>query len=273
MKDGVARAPVAALPMYGLPELQDAQHQVWIGMRKALRAYGLQAPDRLSSGRARMDLWTDPALVLGQTCGLPYALSLTEQVELIGTPDYRLEGCPPGYYQSVILVRLEHRATSLPDLVGARFAVNERSSQSGYAALVMALQPLAGRADFRVSFSFTGSHAQSLQSVMNGTTDAVCMDAITWRLARRYQGADRELRPIAATVPTPGLPLIAARGQPIERIRAAIAMSFRTMAPSLKAIYGFGDMLPIAPQRYVEQLARLRRAEAVVLPRLNATGL
>ena len=62
---------IAALPMYDRPETQDATDRFWALIRDRLRAGGIPAPDHLTRDRDPWDIWTDPDLVLAQTCGLP----------------------------------------------------------------------------------------------------------------------------------------------------------------------------------------------------------
>jgi hypothetical protein len=51
--------------------------------------------------------WTDPGLILSQTCGRPYKAHLHGQVRLVGTPDYGLRAARPGHYQSLVIARAD----------------------------------------------------------------------------------------------------------------------------------------------------------------------
>jgi hypothetical protein len=77
----------AALPMYDWPELTAATDRLWAALRDGLRAAGVAAPDALTRDDDPMAGWTDPRLVLGQTCGLPFAGTLAGRVALVGAPD------------------------------------------------------------------------------------------------------------------------------------------------------------------------------------------
>ena len=59
---------------------------------------------------------------------------LHNKVTLIGTPDYGVKGCEPGYYNSVFVVREENRNKSVEEFNEANLAVNDYFSQSGWAA-------------------------------------------------------------------------------------------------------------------------------------------
>ncbi|MCB1403292.1 MAG: hypothetical protein KDJ81_11185, partial [Rhodobacteraceae bacterium] len=122
--------------MYDWPELRPAIDRFWSALRDALRAEGMAAPERLERDRDAMAVWTDPTLVLAQCCGLPFVRALSGRVELLGAPDYRVPGCPPGFYRSAVVVRRDDPRETLDAFRGSRLAFNERGSQSGYAAML-----------------------------------------------------------------------------------------------------------------------------------------
>ena len=125
---------IASLPMYDRPETRGPYDRLWARIRDELKLLwadrpetGYPLPEALTHNGDPWDHWQDPDLVLSQTCGLPYRSVLHPNVTLIGTPDYGLAGCPPGYYHSVFIAR-DPDAT-LADLAGHRFAYNEALSQ------------------------------------------------------------------------------------------------------------------------------------------------
>lgn len=120
---------IASFPMYQRPELNHAHHQFWTLIRKNLK---LDSPEYLSQDADEMAVWNDPKLVLSQTCGMPYRKFLHDHVTLIGTPDYGIEGCPPGYYKSVFIINKDERRTEPDDFKDALFAYNDINSQSGF---------------------------------------------------------------------------------------------------------------------------------------------
>ena len=120
---------IASLPMYDRAETAAANDRLWGFIRNA---YGGDLPTQLSRGRDPWDDWTDPELVLSQTCGMPYRTTLRDKVALIGTPIHALE-CAPGYYYSVLISRSgDHR--SFAEFRDAVLACNDPVSQSGWAA-------------------------------------------------------------------------------------------------------------------------------------------
>jgi ABC-type phosphate/phosphonate transport system substrate-binding protein len=187
---------IAGLPMYDWPHLQAANDTLWFSIRDELRRNGAEAPDHLTRPFAEAD-WMAADLTLAQTCGMPYRLWLHDHVTLVGTPDYGVPGCPPGYYRSVLVTR-DGKAP------GGRAAINSTSSQSGYAALLEFARPGA-------DFLETGSHEASIRAVASGQADYAAIDAVSWEIAQTVMPAARQLSVFAQSEPRPGLPIIASR--------------------------------------------------------------
>lgn len=201
---------IASLGMYDRAETARANDTLWALIRDRLRARGHQAPDALSRGAGAYWLaWQAPDLVFSQTCGFPYRARLHGTVTLVGTPDYGVEGCNPGYYCSVFVARAGDNREHLSDFSGTAFAFNEDLSQSGWAAPQnhailhgIALPPAVR----------TGGHLNSAKAVAEGRADIAALDAVTWAMLQRWEPFAKSLREVARTAPTPGLPYIAATG-------------------------------------------------------------
>lgn len=198
--------------MYDRSELRAQTDALWSAISGALRAQGIDAPERLTRDRDPWEVWQNPDLILAQTCGLPFRARLHGRVTMVATPDYALPGCPPGHYNSVLIAR-DAALTDRP-----RVAVNDPLSQSGWAALhgwardsALPLGPV----------TLTGSHAASASAVGDGRADLAAIDAQTWRQLVRFDRADPALE-IGRTAPTPGLPLITAATRDPIPIRAAL---------------------------------------------------
>ncbi|MCF8466175.1 MAG: PhnD/SsuA/transferrin family substrate-binding protein [Sneathiella sp.] len=215
---------MATLPMYDWPEIRPATDIYWNALSESLSDRGFLAPAALTRTEDPVPLWQNPALILGQTCGLPFVEILRHQVSIIGTPAYDI-CCGAGSYFSVIVVREESDFRSLHDLAGARFGFNDPLSQSGYAAFLYQLKSEGLPPDFIKRQKTTGSHRKSIQSVASGEVDVAAIDAVTWELARRHEpAAAARLRVIKHTDPTAGLPYITAKRprRDIDRIHRAV---------------------------------------------------
>jgi ABC-type phosphate/phosphonate transport system substrate-binding protein len=239
---------IAALPMYDWDEVRPAMDRFWSAIRDRLRGAGLAAPDRLSRGADLWQEWQSPDLLLGQTCGLPYRTRLHGRVGLVGTLDYGLPDAPAGYYFSQIVVRAGEPG-DWTDFIGRRLAINSTDSQSGWAALHNHAARIGQRFGTAV---LTGSHRESARAVSEGRADIASIDAVTWRLVTAHDpGVAASLRVAARTEPTPGLPLITARGHDSALIGRAVADGIADLAPGDRAELGLCGLVLIPAERYL----------------------
>ncbi len=245
-----ARGPVAALPMYDRAETRPATRRFWALVRAGLGRRGIAAPAALARpGDAGLwALWEHPRLVLAQTCGLPFRARLAGRVTLVATPDYGLPDCPPGHYRSLLVVRAGDPRGCLADFAGARLAVNDALSQSGWAAVA------AHAAALGIAFGaalVTGSHRASAAAVAAGRADLAGIDAVSLALVARWEpGLAARLRVLDRTPPTPGLPLIAAAGADAAATRAAVAEAVAALVPADRAALMLRGLVAIPAADY-----------------------
>ncbi len=227
---------IAALPMYDRPETRAANGRLWAAIRNALPYPPAEAPplpEALSHPDDLMAHWLAPDLAFSQTCGMPYRTRLHPHVALIGTPDYGLPGCPPGYYNSVLVIRAEDDRDDPALWSEMRLACNDPGSQSGWAA---AQTHLAGRGTAFQRVLLTGAHRNSAEAVAEGHADIASIDAQTWRMISRWDGVAVQLREAARTGPTPGLPYICAGGRDPDPLRGAVRSAIAALSPEDRAI-------------------------------------
>ena len=256
---------LASLPMYDLPELRWATDRLWQGVAERLRAAGFaETPVALDRRADPVEIWSDPDLLLSQTCGYPLTHAFAGRLSLVGLPLYDAPGCAPESdfgptYCSAIVVRADDPATTLADLAGRRAAINDWQSQSGMSALRAAVAPLAKRESFFSQVLETGAHAHSAAAVAEGRADVAAIDCVTWALLGdvRPQAVER-LRLLAWSTAAPALPFVTSRARAGEarRIGAALtdaladavtdpalleavaALRLRAVAPPERADYG-----------------------------------
>lgn len=240
---------IAALAMYDRAEVQPANDRLWALIRDGLRAEGLPAPEALTRGEgAYWRAWESPDLVLSQTCGYPYRARLHGQVTLLATPDYGVQGCAPGHYCSVLVARREDPRDSLATFDGAALAFNEDLSQSGWAGpMAFALaQGVALRPVLR-----SGGHILSARAVAEGRAEIAGIDAITWAMIRRHDAFAEDLRVVARTTPTPGLPWIAARGADADRLFPILAAAVAALPEADRATLHLRGLVRIPAEAYL----------------------
>jgi len=245
-------APVASLPMYDWPEVGAAHDQLWAAIASRLKGAGIAVPEKLERTRGLADVWHDPDLLLSQTCGWPYARTLSKTVRLVATPHYAVEGCDGPNYSSAIVAR-RGEGRDLPAFAGRRFAMNGRESLSGYVAFVAAMAGV-GIPAAEADWVETGGHRASVRAVAEGAADIAAIDAVAWDLARRFEAdAASALAVVAWTDLRPGLPLVTAGSRSdaeIASIRAALSEVFSTRktAPARETLrlIGFSVLPPDA---------------------------
>lgn len=247
----MTRRPVAALPMYDWPEIRGHTDRLWRDIRRGCRARGVAAPRRLCRDRDPAEVWRDPALVLSQTCGLPFARHLRGRVRLLGTPVYALAECPPGQYYSVVVAGPAAARRRLVDLAATgRFAYNDIGSQSGFRALADLIGP--DRDGGRLAGGLrTGSHRRSIRAVAEGRADFAAIDAVSWHLAERHEPAASRVIPVARTPARPGLPMIAGLHADAEGLAEAVAAALAGLPAASAAALGLaGGFCRFAEQDY-----------------------
>lgn len=237
---------IASLPMYAFPRTAAADARLWAGIRDRLRATGIDAPENLTlTPGDLLRHWTDPALLLSQTCGRPYKEHLHGKVQIIGTPDYGIKGCPPGHYQSLVIARADDPRDDLRAYAGALFAFNEPGSQSGWAALAAEVPEVLTGPRLQ-----TGSHRASTLAVRAGKADFASIDAVTFRHLTAASEATG-LKVIHGTTPRPGLPLITNVVQDPKPLFTAISDAIDALAPADRDTLGLRGLVRIPVEDYL----------------------
>jgi ABC-type phosphate/phosphonate transport system substrate-binding protein len=241
---------IASLGMYDFGPAGAANDRLWALIRDGLRARGIDAPDGLVRGEAAYwDAWGAPDLVLSQTCGYPFRARLQDKVTYVGTPDYGIEGAPPGFYRSVFVARKDDPRQTLADFDGARFAYNEALSQSGWAAP----QIHAARLGLRLPPALqTGGHRRSAAAVAESRADIAALDAVTFALMQNADAVVASLQVVGQTDPTPGLPLITAQGRDPAPIFDAVSEAIASLSPMDRDLLHLKGLIRIPKAAYLD---------------------
>lgn len=234
--------------MYQRPQLADAHANFWSLIRQRLLAVGQQCPAALSQDGDEFETWLDPGLVLSQTCGMPYRNSLHNRVTLIGTPDFGLDDCDPGFYRSAVIVRRNDDRQNVSDFASAAFAYNQDHSQSGFSAAYHHVAPLGFWFERRM---MSGGHLRSAIMVAEGVADIATIDAVTWRLIERYEPFAASLRVIDWTVQNPGLPYISRAGVDRTLIFDAVKEAIIGLDRKDRDLLGIRSLVPIPAEVYL----------------------
>lgn len=212
---------LASLPMYDWPETRSSTDRYWQLLRESLADHDIgDIPAKLVSDSDPHADWSDPDLVFSQTCGLPFVRDLKGQVQLLGTPSYDIEAGSGSYY-SVIIGRA-NGPDRLEDIGRYSVAFNDVRSQSGYAALLQMV--IDGGLPLPSRWYRSASHRASVSLVADGKADLAAIDAVSFALARRHDAKAKQVKILANTPLTPGLPYITSRAnhERAPRFRQAI---------------------------------------------------
>ena len=239
---------IANLMMYQRPQLAAAHDQFWQLIRAGLKDAGVDSPERLSQDAEEFFVWKHPDLVLSQTCGMPYRTWLHDKVQLVGTPDYGLDGCPPGYYRSAIVVRADDPRKEISDFRDGVFAYNQTFSQSGYAAPYWHVKSQGFWFENRLH---TEQHLKSARVVAEGQADIASLDGVSWRLMEQHEPFAKNLRVLAFTEPTSGLPLITSMGQDAGVVFAAVKSALAQLDDDMRDLLGIRDIVKIDKADYL----------------------
>lgn len=262
---------MAGLPMYDWPEVHDAINALWSAISARLGVAGVEAPVSPWRPVDAADLWSHPDLLVGETCGAQVAGEYRGRFEVLGVLDHAVDGCRPGYYRSVVVVRDDDPAVGLADLRGRTAVVNERQSQSGHAALVTEVAPLAVDGRFFGSVVESGTHRMSIRAVADGRGDVATIDAVSWQLALDHEPAVDTLRILSWTEPLPAPPLVTgwANGGLRDTLVAAVGEALTLVDLDVREalhLYGF---VPRTAEDYDVLAERLAVAVAAGYPIVN----
>lgn len=259
---------IARLPMYDWPELKLQHEALWQHLAAVLRAdlpEEIVVPERLLEAGDQVQQWLSGSLLVGQTCGLPYAQELYKHTCLLGSPVYRLENCDKGEYYSVIVtganidsdaVCFERSEGVIEEGQGLIAAINAWDSQSGYSALLHSLS-----SNTLSQLCISGSHRQSIQMLAAGKADVASIDAVSWALAKRYEPAAQTLKVVGYSQPTPCLPMITGLGAYAARISESLMRGLASLDEALKDDLLLEGLVPRKADDYLFLSPRLTGAK------------
>jgi ABC-type phosphate/phosphonate transport system substrate-binding protein len=235
---------IAALGMYDMPHARAANDRLWAGVRAAL-GYG---PATLARDTDPWEIWQSGALLLAQTCGMPYRTRLHDRVQLVATPDHHLPDCPVGHYFSYLIKRHDD-PRDLKALSKGTMAYNEALSQSGWAAPIhhLSQHKLAPGKTLQ-----TGAHLASISAVLDGTADFAAIDAVTLLMfGDNDPDAAAFLKAFDRTAPTPALPYITAKDRDPAPLAAALATAIAALTPLDRATLRLYDIARLPASAYL----------------------
>lgn len=178
------------------------------------------APAALSWDHHLHDVWRDPALLLGMTCGWPLVTQLEGIVEVVGTFDPEVPLAGGGRYRSVLVASKRVSFAELRRTPGAVAAVNGTDSLSGWVSLC---DVWGGAPD---DVLVTGSHVESLRAVARGDAQVASIDAVSFELVVQSEPTTAAAVHVVGHGPSvPTLPIVTSVSNAwrVPDLRAAVA--------------------------------------------------
>lgn len=238
---------IAALPMYHFDQTRIAHAALWDLVRDHLRDSAIAAPQSLSTDLSPHDAWSAPDLVLSHICNLPFRQSYRDRLTPIGASDYGLEGCGPGQYRSLFVVRDDHPAQRPEDLAGTDMAYNAADSHSGWGS--PAAWAMARDIRFNPALQ-TGSHQSSVRAVAAGAAAFASIDAQSFVLLQRFEPAAKALRLVGTTPPSPGMTFVTARDNDPIPFRTALQAGIEGLNAHHRALLGLRGIVELPQTDY-----------------------
>jgi len=241
---------IASLPMYDIPALRADHDTLWKTLRQELELHGIDAPATLSRDESVLDADNHHEFLFTQTCRTPFRTHLRGLVHLVGTPDYALPGCRPGFYRSAIVVRRNEVSACIKDICGLRMAVNSFGSWSGWESVMK----LTGKWNIEPGeVIMTGSHQGSACAVADGRADFAAIDQVTMKLSIKHDPSSPfgKLRVIHWTDESPGLPYVASKRVDARTVFMATWQAIASMPAYCRSRLGVRGLVRIPEWHYL----------------------
>jgi ABC-type phosphate/phosphonate transport system substrate-binding protein len=98
----------------------------------------------------------------------------------------------------------------------------------------------------------TGAHRESARAVAAGRADIAAIDAVSWRLIEAHHPEiSCRLRVMSHTDPTPGLPLITAKGRDPAPLARAAASAIAALGTAERAALGLAGLAHVPAAAYL----------------------
>lgn len=190
---------------------------------------------------------------IGFVCGLPYVQLARQEpspVELLAAPvlaGERFGGRP--IYVSDVIVAAGSPHRSFADLRGARWAYNDRDSQSGYNLTRAALVRMGETDGFFGEVVEAGFHQRAIRMVADGEVDAAAIDCQVLAIELRdHPELVPRLRVIDTLGPSGIQPVVAASRLPAaEKAAARAALLALADDPAARRVLAHGFVERFAP--------------------------
>lgn len=225
---------LAVMGMYARPENQDLFDDIWGFLHARLEAAGIDAPPGLGdAGEDCIAAARKGELLLGQVCGITYALTRQQDAPLSNLGCF-IDDDPElasGFYTSYLICRGDTPQPNLTTLSQLQVAANGKDSFSGWYQLCQYLGADLSGAMFK-AVELTGAHRNSAWAVAEGLADLAAIDSITFGILQQAEpDLTARLQVMASTRPAPGLPFVTSASLP-ESVKDTLRQGLEDYAAS-----------------------------------------
>lgn len=243
--------------MYDWPETAHALDVLWSHIQNQLTQRDIDAPLKLERSTHAAALWSKPELIIGQTCGWPYANYLKEQVVPFARFHYDLFDCPAGDYNSVYIGHddddFDHLASPQAFQFVEKIAMNSDDSQSGFHVFSEITGEPAEESIAKEKRIVTGAHRNSISTVANADANIAAIDAVAFELAKHYDPeAVSKIIVLRNSKPKPGLPLITSKDNAhlVPQLFEAVKQGVEETPEDVLQTLLIKDVVPARPSDY-----------------------
>lgn len=156
---------------------------------------------------------------LSHICGFPLTSQFKEKLTPLCTPHFDLDGLKGPNYFSYYLVSKSSKFDSVEETEGLVAAINSHDSHSGYKVFRREIEISKKLGLFDCFFKkivVTGSHQNSIQSIIKHESDIACIDAISLSyLDRANPEIAKKLKIIGRSVISPAPPFVTHKDNPL----------------------------------------------------------
>ncbi len=265
----------ASLPLYRLPELEEAKSSFWQALATELGRAGCDlAPAALDLLGPAVPARIEPGTLFTQLCGYPMLKLFGSQVRVLAAPVYDAARCEGATHCGVFVVAAEAPFDRLADLRGGTFVFGGPMSNSGMNLPRRALAEVAGATAFFREAIETDSQVGNLEAVAAGTMDGTCVDTMTFEyVAAHRPDLAAALRILCATPSSPSIPFVTSASTDaatVGLLREALASVARSPEWSeVRAGLRLADIVPAKMADYEMLLGYEESAAALGYPELR----
>lgn len=220
----------------------------------------------------RLQALADGRIHAGWVCGAYYVSHPQADWGLLAAPvlDASRYQHRPVYFSDMV-VRRDHPATDFESLRGARLAINEPGSWSGYHVLRYQLARLCEPPGFFGGVVVSGGHQESLEWVLRGRADTAAIDSTVMdTLSVDRHALVHRLKVVTSLGPAPMPPWVVQRSLDTglrERLQGLLLnMHHDPEGAAILAAHGMAFFAPVEEVDYRAMRSMLELAGTVALP-------